>query len=266
MTELYTMDQMRDYAEAYHRSRVESSRADGGKGEADAFNRKLRVQLEQEWGDLQNLKRAYAAPQAECAPREAQPVGPRTTLNYDGTFDTTCAHCGGNGCFACLKSAAPTPERADADTAGAKPWWHALAKAADAVSKSADVWHGFSIQDAKVCVDAYLAASASERADAGKDAALTDEQIRDIWLRETGFDEQAAPFAILEFARAILAANKEPPDERAEPRALPDWRIADGWHNTFSTSNPYCPCDLKSFTKAVRWAEHAIEQAVKERK
>jgi hypothetical protein len=53
-------------------------------------------------------------PQAECAPREAQPVGPRTTLNYDGTFDTTCAHCGGNGCFACLKSAAPTPERADA--------------------------------------------------------------------------------------------------------------------------------------------------------
>jgi hypothetical protein len=60
-------------------------------------------------------------PQAECAPREAQPVGPRTTLNYDGTFDTPCAHCGGNGCFACLKSAAPTPERADADTAGAKP-------------------------------------------------------------------------------------------------------------------------------------------------
>jgi hypothetical protein len=96
--------------------------------------------------------------QAECAPREAQPVGPRTTLNYDGTFDTTCAHCGGNGCFACLKSAAPTPERADAE----------------------------------------------------KDA------------------------------------------------ALPDWRIADGWHNTFSTSNPYCPCDLKSFTKAVRWAERAI--------
>jgi hypothetical protein len=85
-------------------------------------------------------------------------VGPRTTLNYDGTFDTTCAHCGGNGCFACLKSAAPTPERADAE----------------------------------------------------KDA------------------------------------------------ALPDWRIADGWHNTFSTSNPYCPCDLKSFTKAVRWAERAI--------
>jgi hypothetical protein len=107
---------------------------------------------------MDEFEELLAAPTPECAPREAQPVGPRTTLNYDGTFDTTCAHCGGNGCFACLKSAAPTPERADAE----------------------------------------------------KDA------------------------------------------------ALPDWRIADGWHNTFSTSNPYCPCDLKSFTKAVRWAERAI--------
>jgi hypothetical protein len=55
----------------------------------------------------------------------------------------------------------------------------------------------------------YDAAGASERADAEKDAALTDEQIREIWLRETGFDEQAAPFAILEFARAILAAKEK---------------------------------------------------------
>ncbi|CAG2152545.1 hypothetical protein LMG19282_04213 [Cupriavidus campinensis] len=37
--------------------------------------------------------------------------------------------------------------------------------------------------------------------------------------------------------------------------------IEQGWHRTFSTSNPYCPCNLKSFTKAVRWAEHAIAQA-----
>lgn len=34
--------------------------------------------------------------------------------------------------------------------------------------------------------------------------------------------------------------------------------IEAGWHQTFSTSNPYCPCNLKSFTKAVRWAECAI--------
>jgi hypothetical protein len=63
---------------------------------------------------MDEFEELLAAPTPECAPREAQPVGPRTTLNYDGTFDTTCAHCGGNGCFACLKSAAPTPERADA--------------------------------------------------------------------------------------------------------------------------------------------------------
>jgi hypothetical protein len=166
---------------------ISLERADGGKGEAVAgYVIPQRLNSDDPVISLYRKPEGaarfplYTAPQAECAPREAQPVGPRTTLNYDGTFDTTCAHCGGNGCFACLKSAAPTPERADADTAGAKPWWHALAKAADAVSKSADVWHGFSIQDAKVCVDAYLAASASERADAGKDAALTDERAKEI--------------------------------------------------------------------------------------
>jgi hypothetical protein len=34
--------------------------------------------------------------------------------------------------------------------------------------------------------------------------------------------------------------------------------IEAGWNNTFSTNNPYCPCDLKTFTKAVRWAEAAF--------
>jgi hypothetical protein len=38
---------------------------------------------------------------------------------------------------------------------------------------------------------------------------LTDEQIRRIWLIETGTTEQDSPLAILDFARAILAA-KEP--------------------------------------------------------
>jgi hypothetical protein len=37
--------------------------------------------------------------------------------------------------------------------------------------------------------------------------------------------------------------------------------IEKGWYSTFSTSNPYCPCNLKSFTKAVRWAEHALAGA-----
>lgn len=40
-------------------------------------------------------------------------------------------------------------------------WWKPYAAAADAVSKSADVWQGFGIQDARVCVDAYLSAKGS---------------------------------------------------------------------------------------------------------
>jgi hypothetical protein len=66
--------------------------------------------------EIKALERMYVQAESALAaptPERAQPVGPRTTLNYDGTFDTTCAHCGGNGCFACLKSAAPTPERAE---------------------------------------------------------------------------------------------------------------------------------------------------------
>ena len=35
-------------------------------------------------------------------------------------------------------------------------------------------------------------------------------------------------------------------------------QIRDGWEATFSTNNPYCPCDLKSFTKAVNWAQRAL--------
>jgi hypothetical protein len=35
-------------------------------------------------------------------------------------------------------------------------------------------------------------------------------------------------------------------------------QIEKGWRDTFSTSNPYCPCNLKTFTKAVYWAQHAL--------
>lgn len=66
-----------------------------------------------------------------------------------------------------------------ADTAGAKPWWHALATAADAVSKSADVWQGFGIQDAKVCVDAYHAATPAPSV---ADAAGASERIKALFI------------------------------------------------------------------------------------
>lgn len=46
--------------------------------------------------------------------------------------------------------------------------------------------------------------------------------------------------------------------EDAQPAALElltDAVVRKGWQHTFSTENPFCPCDLKSFTKAVRWTE-----------
>lgn len=40
--------------------------------------------------------------------------------------------------------------------------------------------------------------------------------------------------------------------------------IEKGWRDTFSTENPFCPCNLKSFTKAVRWREQAVISLPKE--
>ena len=51
------------------------------------------------------------------------------------------------------------------------------------------------------------------------------------------------------------------PQPVEQTRALTGEEIEKGWHKTFSTNNPYCPCDLKSFTKAVRWAEWALTGA-----
>jgi hypothetical protein len=161
------------------------------------------------------MKEENAAPQAERAPREAQPVGPRTTLNYDGTFDTTCAHCGGNGCFACLKSAAPTPERADADTAGAKPTCPHCGLTDIEFSRVChnSACSGYAKEESFYRGWENTAAPASQgRADAGKDAALL-EALRKIAAIENkmyGGDwdeiEEARSIASI----AILAANKEP--------------------------------------------------------
>lgn len=38
---------------------------------------------------------------------------------------------------------------------------------------------------------------------------------------------------------------------------LSDEQIEKGREATFSTSNPFCPCDSKTMRKAVRWAERA---------
>lgn len=52
-----------------------------------------------------------------------------------------------------------------------------------------------------------------------------------------------------------LAATVEADAKPVVPELLTDAVVRRGWQHTFSTENPFCPCDLKSFTKAVRWAE-----------
>jgi hypothetical protein len=39
---------------------------------------------------------------------------------------------------------------------------------------------------------------------------------------------------------------------------LTEKEIRAGWEKTFSTTNPFCPCDLHSFVKASRWAEYFV--------
>jgi hypothetical protein len=47
------------------------------------------------------------------------------------------------------------------------------------------------------------------------------------------------------------------PEQRPE---LTDAQIEQGWRDTFSTNNPFCPCNLKTFTKAARWAEANVQR------
>ena len=54
---------------------------------------------------------------------------------------------------------------------------------------------------------------------------------------------------------AELADTADADAQPVVPELLTDAVVRRGWQHTFSTENPFCPCDLKSFTKAVRWAE-----------
>lgn len=55
-------------------------------------------------------------------------------------------------------------------------------------------------------------------------------------------------------------ASPTPP--LAQPVVLTDAQIEEGRRETFSTDNPYCPCDSKTMRKAVRWAERALAALV----
>jgi hypothetical protein len=167
------------------------------------------------------------APQAECAPREAQPdddgnckscVGDKcttakncVTLGWDAYECNPCKGTGylpdGNHCQWCAVDTAPTPERADADTAGAKRFkrydWNGQENEYGALVFFADVLEALSIVD-------ETAAGASERADAGKDAALSSGRIDEIANEHFMPSNNLTRHQWQSFARAILTANKEP--------------------------------------------------------
>lgn len=46
----------------------------------------------------------------------------------------------------------------------------------------------------------------------------------------------------------------------SKTKTIGDPEVAQGWRDTFSTSNPYCPCNFESFKKAVKWAERYLKK------
>lgn len=154
--------------------------ADGDKGEAVAAYRKALAAVETAhniYAAEIYLKRllvaAESAPQAECAPtRSLEVIQAVADLNSKLPPLAECAPRDSNESAyqrGYLDGMAKGRRDAQIDAAEsapreAQPNWKALHAAADAVAASADIWAGFSTQDAKVCVDAYLAAPTPERA------------------------------------------------------------------------------------------------------
>jgi hypothetical protein len=173
-----------------------SARADGGKGEAVRF----KSPLDGRW---------ITAPQAECAPQqtdaEALYEAWQNTLKHVETQPGSPNFDGAEAYEAHLNAeCAPREAQPDLRMLGYELEGVLIDVAND----------GFD----KVCLETVrrvrtilgeAAAPTPERADAEKDAALTDEQIieifQDHYTEEPG---DAEPGHILPFARAILAADK----------------------------------------------------------
>jgi hypothetical protein len=182
-----------------------SSRADGGKGEAVAY---VFPVVGSGATDLQgNPGVTITAPQAECAPREAQPIYQVLNVIDDTWSDTDWMDFQSASVekrIVCL--ATPTPERADADTAGAKPGGNGYP---DAMVIKSDPCACCGGCGCFACLKNNPASQ--ERADAGKDAALL-EALRKIAAIENkmyGGDwdeiEEARSIASI----AILAAKEK---------------------------------------------------------
>jgi hypothetical protein len=88
---------------------------------------------------------------------------------------------------------------------------------------------------------------------------VTDERLTELAVDHLHIDYDRMPAGVVPLLRGSMALS-HPPIGSNERARLTESVIRDGWHNTFSTENPFCPCDFNTFTKAVRWAEHAIKQ------
>jgi hypothetical protein len=96
-------------------------------------------------------------------------------------------------------------------------------------------------------------------ADGGKGEAVYQVRSGYGWI-DVSEGEHANGYQDSERRIVYTAPQAECAPREAQPVALTDAQIEAGWRQTFSTDNPYCPCNLKSFTKAVRWAERAKEK------
>lgn len=65
-----------------------------------------------------------------------------------------------------------------------------------------------------------------------------------------------------QFARHLFRTLHGYTPAKAVVLPLSEERIEEGRHETFSTGNPFCPCDSKTFRKTVRWAEAEIRRAI----
>jgi hypothetical protein len=151
-------------------------------------------------------------PQAECAPREAQPVDQwlRDLRRAHEYLDKGEPFFTGKDCAELAdlieSLAAPTPERADADTAGASD-----ERIEELIEQSGGFWVDDEFRINCRDLTQLIRDASQERADAGKDA----ERYR--WLRQRGTQQHTMQRATLHgetldrnIDAAILAANKEP--------------------------------------------------------
>lgn len=58
-----------------------------------------------------------------------------------------------------------------------------------------------------------------------------------------------------QFARNLAEILSTTAAPQARSSALTEAQIEEGRRATFSTDNPFCPCERKTMLKAVRWAE-----------